>query len=78
MLLDNVVYHGFEDLEINLTFYLMIQKLWYEIFPDTNQNNDQDEEKINVDCKHENISPEEKSKDKFYTSSQIRKVFNSK
>ena len=60
MLLDNVVYHGFEDLEINLTFYLMIQKLWYEIFPDANQNNDQDEEKINVDCKHENISSEEK------------------
>ena len=45
--------------------------------PDVNQTNDQDEEKLDVDCKHEYISSEEK-KENLYPSFQIRKVFNSK
>ena len=83
MLLDSVVYYGFEDFG-NEPFILSDDAEDYDQndFPDVNQNNDQDEEKMDVDCKHEYIYiyilRRTKAKTNFYPSIQIRKVFNSK
>ena len=67
MLLDSVVYYGFEDFG-NEPFILSDDAEDYDQndFPDVNQNNDQDEEKMDVDCKHEYISSEEQKQRQIF------------
>ena len=79
MLLDSAVCYGFEEFG-NEPYILSDDAEDYDQhdFPDVIQTKDQDEEKMDVDCKHEYILRRTKTKTNFYPSFQIRKVFNCK
>ena len=78
-LLDSVVCYRFEDFG-NEPYILSDDAEDYDQndFPDVNQTNHQDQEKMDVDCKHQYILRRAKTKTNFYPSFQIRKVFNYK
>ena len=65
MLLNNIVYNGFEDFGNEpYILYDDVEDYDQNYFPDVNQNNDQDKEKMDVNFKHKYISSEELKQNK--------------